>query len=144
MAENPLAADGKKKSGVLSFLYYWAPVIIYCLLIYLQSSYPSLEKMPDFPNMDKMLHGGAYALLGFLFYRALRTGRLGGRVFLLIFLSSVLATLYGVSDEIHQHFVPSRNADIMDVAADLAGSIIGAWGAHVFFSKVAMKQIGFK
>jgi VanZ family protein len=133
MTENPLAAGGKKTSGVQSFFYYWAPVIIYCLLIFLQSSYPSLEKIPDLPNMDKMLHGGAYALLGFLFYRALRTGRFGSRVFLLIFLSSALATLYGVSDEIHQHFVPSRDADIMDVAADLAGSVAGAWGAHVIY-----------
>ena len=89
--------------------------------------------------MDKMLHGGAYALLGFLFYRALRTVHIGNRTVLLIFLSSALSTLYGVSDEIHQHFVIFRNADAMDVAADLVGSIIGAWVAHVFFAKLAMK-----
>jgi VanZ family protein len=135
MTENPLAAGGRKTSGGQYFFCYWAPVIIYCLLIFLQSSYPSLKKMPDVPNMDKMLHGGAYALLGFLFYRALRTGPLGSKVFLLIFFSSALATLYGVSDEIHQHFVPSRDADIMDVAADLAGSIAGSWGAHAIYKK---------
>jgi VanZ family protein len=135
MIENPLAAGANKTSGVKSFFYYWAPIVIYCLLIFFQSSYPSLEQMPDLPNMDKMLHGSAYALLGFLFYRALRTGRIGSRTVLLIFLSSVLATLYGVSDEIHQHFVIARTADIMDVAADLTGSVIGAFGAHVFFAK---------
>lgn len=124
--------------------YYWAPPILYCLLIFFQSSYPSLEQTPDFPHMDKLLHGGAYALLGFLFYRALRAGRLAGRIFVLFFLSSVLATLYGVSDEIHQHFVLSRNADILDVAADAVGSVIGAWSAHAFFAETAVKKSGFK
>ena len=38
----------------------------------------------------------------------------------------VLGTLYGVSDEIHQSFVPPRTPDILDVAADSAGAFAGA------------------
>jgi VanZ family protein len=135
------AGDGQRPDGnvlVKRFFYYWAPIIIYCLLIFLQSSYPSLEQTPNLPYMDKILHGGAYALLGFLFYRALRLMPIGNSTWLLIFISSVLSTLYGVSDEIHQHFVISREADIMDVVADLLGSIIGAWVAWVFYKKHAL------
>jgi VanZ family protein len=120
------------------FLYYWAPIVIYCLLIFFQSSYPSLETTPNLPFMDKILHGGGYALLGFLFYRALRTLRIGNRTVLLIFISAVLSTLYGLSDEIHQHFVVFRDADFMDVVADMFGSIIGAWGAFLYYKKHAL------
>jgi len=42
-------------------------------------------------------------------------------------LSILLSSLYGISDEIHQHFVPSRNADVMDVMADILGSILGVY-----------------
>jgi VanZ family protein len=38
----------------------------------------------------------------------------------------VLSTLYGVSDEWHQSFVPGRSPDVLDVAADAVGSTIGA------------------
>ena len=40
---------------------------------------------------------------------------------------TVLAVLaYGVSDELHQAFVPRRSPDVMDVLADLAGGALGA------------------
>ena len=52
------------------FFFYWLPVIFYCLLIFVQSSYPVTESLPLFPHADKLAHAGAYALLGFLFYRA--------------------------------------------------------------------------
>ena len=133
------AEDGPRLDGnvlVKRFFYYWAPIVVYCLLIFLQSSYPSLEQTPDLPFMDKILHGGGYALLGFLFYRALRTLRIGGRTFLLVFISSILSTLYGLSDEIHQHFVIYRDADLMDVVADMLGSVIGSVGAWVYYKSM--------
>ena len=39
-----------------------------------------------------------------------------------------LATLYGLGDEFHQAFVAARQADGLDVLADLMGSILGAAG----------------
>jgi VanZ family protein len=43
-----------------------------------------------------------------------------------ILLAAALGTLYGVSDEIHQHFVPPRTPDILDVVADSIGACLGA------------------
>jgi len=54
---------------------------------------------------------------------------------MLIVLSALSATLYGISDEIHQHFVPSRTADIADMIADVAGSIMGVAGAHFLLNR---------
>lgn len=36
-----------------------------------------------------------------------------------------LAVLYGVSDELHQSFVPRRDASIMDVGVDALGAMAG-------------------
>lgn len=110
-----------------NFVLRWLPLIAYCAFIYLQSAYPAPEKLPSFILMDKMLHFAAYAFMGILFYRAYQTLRIKNNGKMLFLLSVVSASLYGISDEIHQHFVPSRNADILDVAADTIGAVCGVY-----------------
>ena len=112
-------------SGGKKFIYYWLPVIIYCLLIFIQSSYPSSESIPALPYMDKILHFVAHAILGVLFFRAFRTQRFKENINLVIVLSILSSSLFGFSDEVHQYFVPYRNADMMDFFADVMGSICG-------------------
>jgi VanZ family protein len=69
---------------------------------------------------DKLAHFGAYAVLGLLVARALPPrGRLPWLAFL-------LGSLYGASDEFHQHFVPGRSVDVFDWVADSLGVIAGA------------------
>jgi VanZ family protein len=111
------------------FLKYWLPLIVYCLAIFIQSSFPSPVKEPDVPFFDKYLHMLGYALLGVLFCRAYGSLRLVGKFWLVALLSVLSAGLYGISDEIHQYFVPSRSADVMDVAADFVGA---AWGVFLY------------
>jgi VanZ family protein len=43
----------------------------------------------------------------------------------MLILSILLSFLYGISDEIHQHFVPYRDADLVDVLADMLGAVMG-------------------
>jgi VanZ family protein len=117
------------------FALYWLPVILYCLLIFIQSSYPATQSLPSIPHMDKLTHAGAYALLGFLFFRAFQTTKVGKGAVLLVILSALASSLYGVSDEIHQYFVPSRTADILDVAANTAGSVLGAMTAKMILNR---------
>ncbi len=40
--------------------------------------------------------------------------------------SILIATFYGVTDEIHQFFVPGRTADVYDVLSDFIGASIGS------------------
>ena len=132
-------SDFKDGSKVLKkFLFYWLPVFIYCLLIFMQSSYPSPESVPDLPYIDKLFHIAVYALLGALFLRAFKTLRIQQNLKLVMILSILLSSLYGISDEIHQHFVPFRNADFMDAMADMIGSVGGVCVYQLFLSK----QIG--
>ncbi len=113
------------------FSLYWLPLILYCLLIYIQSANPSPKQIPSFPFVDKVLHFVAYGIMGILFYRAYQTLRIKDHMQMLILLSVVSASLYGVSDEIHQSFVPFRNAEIADVVADFFGAVCGVYLYHL-------------
>ncbi len=65
---------------------------------------------------DKVIHAGAYAVLA-----ALLTVALGRRPVAAI----AAATLYGLTDELHQALVPGRTPDPLDLLADLAGATLG-------------------
>jgi VanZ family protein len=116
---------GAGRSKIRNFLSHWLPLIVYCLAIYIQSDYPSPESLPTFAFSDKILHFAAFGLLGILFFRAYATLSLKERRNMLIFISIGSATLYGISDEIHQYFVPFRQADTLDAVANASGSICG-------------------
>lgn len=114
-------------SDLIKFFRYWFPLIIYCILIFLQSSFPSIESVPELPYSDKLLHFFAYAVLGAFFLRAYKTLRVRNRLNLLIMLSILSSSLYGISDELHQYFVPCRSAEWMDILADILGSVFGVF-----------------
>ena len=109
------------------FVLYWLPLILYCLLIFIQSANPSPEQIPSFKFVDKLLHYAAYAVMGVLFYRAYQTLKIKDNLRMLMLLSAVSASLYGISDEIHQSFVPFRQAEVADVIADMLGAFSGVY-----------------
>jgi VanZ family protein len=86
-----------------------------------------------------VLHFIAYALLGALFLRAFKTTRIKHHLKLIFALSVLFSSLYGISDEIHQSFVPYRTADVMDVIADILGSVFGV-GAFLLWLKGYLKK----
>lgn len=88
------------------------------------------------PHIDKMLHFVAYALLSALFLRAFKTSRIKNNVKLMLILSVLCSSLYGISDEIHQYFVPYRSADLMDVLADILGGIMGVYIYQAIAGKI--------
>ncbi len=123
------------KKGTHRFFYYWFPVLFYCLVIFVQSSYPSPKEIPHVPHMDKVLHFAAYALLGLLFLRGFRHSRFGSEYGFAIAASIVLTGLYGVSDELHQYFVPYREASIWDGLFDFLGGTSGVYVYQVLIER---------
>jgi len=105
-------------------LYVWGPPIAVMALIFAASSTTAPAPAPEFLS-DKVLHMAGYAALGFLVLRALADGRLARVTWRLALMAFVLTVLYGVSDELHQAFVPGRTPELMDVVADGAGAVIG-------------------
>ncbi|MBT8374729.1 MAG: VanZ family protein [Deltaproteobacteria bacterium] len=138
-----------KKSGrkwrftKVSFFLYWFPLITYCILIFLQSCFPSIESVPELPYSDKLLHFFAYAVLGTLFYRAYKTLQFNNNLKLLIIISILSSSLYGISDEIHQYFVPFRSAEWMDVFANILGSAFGVFIYHYISTRLTDSRIKF-
>jgi VanZ family protein len=112
------------------YTFHWLPLVVYCAMVFIQSAFPAPEKLPSFFLMDKMIHFALYAVMGILFYRAYKTLPLAYRYQILMLLSFTSASLYGISDEIHQHFVPYREADFFDVVADAIGAACGVYLYH--------------
>jgi len=78
---------------------------------------------------DKVVHFLVYGILAALWVRALRPREPGGgrRAFRRALLVAVVVTAaWGVLDEIHQSFVPGRDASPGDAVADTLGGLAGA------------------
>jgi VanZ family protein len=94
------------------------------LLFYL-SHQPSLETPMLFSGQDKLFHAGAFGILGFLLLAA-QPRQAQGYNWQQVGISVLIASLYGLSDEIHQYFVPGRSNEILDWVADTVGALIAA------------------
>src|SRR3954463_8185936 len=87
----------------------------------------SVSHPPALPQgTDKDLHALLYSGLGILLIRALARGRRAGVTGRIVVAAVVIATLYGVTDEFHQYFVPPRQVEALDVMADGIGASAAA------------------
>jgi VanZ family protein len=99
----------------------WLPPIVLMGLIWFFSAQPSLDSGLGWVDTvgRKLVHFGEYALLGFLWWRLLRTSMPERRAALVALLAS---SLYAVTDEVHQAFVDGRHGTPVDWAIDTAGA----------------------
>ncbi len=102
----------------------WCAVAAYMGLIFYLST--QSNPLPELTSRvwDKLLHGVEYGTLGGLVLLALRASGAGLRRALP--LAVLVASLYGVTDELHQAFVPNRSCDVRDWIADTLGACAGA------------------
>lgn len=94
------------------------------LLFYL-SHQPGLPAPLLFPHQDKVLHAIAYGILAGLVLMSMPRKR-DGYSLRQVGIAVLVAAVYGISDEFHQHFVPQRNADVLDWLADTGGALLAA------------------
>lgn len=104
----------------------YGPAIVWAAVLFALSSIPDLS----FPIQvseweDKYEHVAAYLPLGWLLMRAVSWSGIANRK--TFCLAILIGTLFGISDEIHQYFVPGRMADWKDVVADFVGVSLGSW-----------------
>ncbi len=106
-------------------------MIGYAAGIFLLSSMSASEidlPLLPIPFGDKIVHAVIYGGLALLALRAFRHagGPEGARYALT--LAIVATSVYGISDELHQLFVPNRHADPWDWLADTGGALAATLG----------------
>jgi len=106
-------------------LKFWLPVVFWMVGIYFISGLPKSDVPELFPFQDVIYHLLAYAVLAFLFGRAFKNSSPGLAPRHILLLAAFFGSLYGVSDEFHQSFVPGRSASGIDLLMDTLGSIAG-------------------
>jgi len=115
---------------MVQVFWYWVPVALYAgAIFYLSAQSHPDEQLPSFlleDISDKVLHAVEYAVLGGLCYRALRWGASGQVASHALLFAIGMASLYGMTDEVHQLFVPFRESSWQDWLADTIGAAIGA------------------
>lgn len=119
---------------------YWLPALVWSAVLLLLSggagsssitmAFLSWLVPPSNPSFDevhagmrKLIHLGAYGLLGYLDFRAVRGPRRGWMLrwsAIAVALVALIASL----DEWHQSYVPGRTGELRDVGLDLVGATL--------------------
>jgi VanZ family protein len=105
---------------------YHIGLLLYLIIIFILSSIPG-DDFPkvDFEFSDKVVHIIIYAILFLLFFYSLKNQSKYVKLQKFALQYSLLFTcLYGVTDELHQYFVPNRSCELYDWFADVIGGLI--------------------
>lgn len=135
LSENPIRRS----------VWYWSPLVIYAAIIFYFSSLPHPEE--QLPKLlleklgDKALHVIEYAVFAVLAYRAFLWAAGPAAARQAVLLAIAAASFYGMTDEIHQAFVPFRESSWLDWVADTLGGAIGAVGAKGVLERVSRPSV---
>lgn len=115
----------KKKTVALVVL------VVYWLILFLGTTLPS-SSLPDTPSGDKINHFAGYAVLSFLLFTWFRLKDESGTADIkLLQKSFIIASVYGVLDEVHQLLIPGRFFEWYDILADINGAALGLAIAYI-------------
>lgn len=118
-----LQKGGGSANQVFWRIARWVPAVGWMAVIYQLSALPG----SDLPGRYSTLaHFVSYAVLGALVLLALGSRRPAGER---VAIAVVVASLYAMTDEFHQSFVPMRTPDVADWGIDTLGAWFGAWSA---------------
>ena len=104
-------------------------------MIFWLSSLPDIPGPDLFSFQDKVEHFLVYGVFGILVAGALRS-REKGPGWVTVAIATTVVAAYGALDEIHQLFVPGRDASVMDLFFDTLGGFFFAWLYRHFYFRL--------
>ena len=107
------------------------------MALFLLSAWPDPGQIVRLPISDKVAHVCLYAVFGVaLGYAWSRTPRLMPHTLLI-----AIGALYGVTDEVHQMYVPGRIPDVHDWFADVVGLSLGYGTAVAMLGRLTSNEV---
>ena len=130
------------KSFIPGIAWFFVVLILICL---------PADDIPDPPGwfewmklirIDKLVHSGIFALLSFLFiWPIAKSGITAKEKWNYILRISLAVCIWGLTTElIQKFFIPTRQFDLVDWAADSIGALIALLFSRKFFSKQLQKN----
>jgi len=121
--------------SVFKKILNWLPALLWMALIFFMSSQTGLGG-PEWMSVAGHIveYGGLAALLYFALSRTTGLAHLK-----IAALAAAMATLYGLTDEWHQSFVPGRVPDVMDLLTDFSASTLVAMSAALALRRVTKR-----
>jgi VanZ family protein len=104
-------------------------------LIFFLSSLPSQKLKISKEIPDYILHIIEYFLLCIFLFLGYTKGIKERFTKKAYFIAVIISTLYALSDEFHQSFVPTRDANIRDIFADIIGALLAAGIIYLFMHR---------
>lgn len=114
--------------------YFYPLVFAYCAFLFWLSSMPQPPE-PDItiPGKDKIAHIVLYGILTTIVSIGMHLNKTPHPSRRHFWLPILFASLYGLTDELHQAYIPMRNFDPLDLVADTFGAFVAQW---VLFRKL--------
>ena len=159
MEHQPSTLSNQPRPSKRFVIVSWALVAAWAFLIFFMSSntgtglntglgifssiYRAMQAVqeqllgPGVDALSSIAHFCEYTMFGALLANAWRT-----KVTLpwAVWAAVLCASLYGISDEIHQIFVPGRTADPIDWLVDTCGAALGAFIAYAILRYRASRR----
>ena len=147
--------DNKSHTFYVVTMGYWFPLFLYAGAITLLSSFSAPKvHLENFTNVffsvpngfferihDTIYHLVEYTILGLLTYRAIRftwSTKFGS---FSAFIAVCAVTIFGLTDEFHQWFIPLRQMEALDLIADTFGGFLGVAFWELALSLSTIRQL---
>lgn len=122
------------------FLVFWLPLIIWAIIIFGFSANPTTQvsevRWQDFV-FKKFVHVVEYGVLATLIYRAFVNSGVDKKK--AGYWAAGLAIIYGITDEFHQSYTPTREPTLRDVIFDTIGALLAVYSIWYLLPKAPKK-----
>jgi len=118
------------------------PAILVMITLFMLSTLPGNDPILNSIHLsDKIEHFIAYFVLGITFCIWIPSKNWRAKPFTYSALVVFLCTLFGISDEYHQTFVPGRDGSLYDLAVDFAGGLTAVFTYSLLMKTKWIKRL---